>query len=237
MNPVLTKLLEAIGSVSSPFSLAAFAIATVLLILWVTKSKRPFPITLLVVAIAALVFLAIAPLLVGSRAVYHVRATIVDPKDVPVDDATVWLSIGGEAKKVAGGWQFDVPAATVPTDRKVMVFAAVKNAFLAGRQSLDLGNDHNPAVIVKLAPDSTARVRGIVVDANGRGLAGARVSVVGYESEALVTAEGGGFELPAHAAEGQQVYLHAQKDGYAGANLWHPAGNAPTQIELSRNAR
>jgi len=237
MNALLTKLLEAAGSVSSPFSLAAFAIATVVLILWVAKTKRPFPLAFLVVAIGALVVLAIAPLLVGSRAIYHLRATIVDPKEVPVDDATVSLSVGGEPKRVSGGWQFDVPAATVPTDRKVVVYATVKSRFLAGRQSIELGSDYNPAVTVKLTSESTARIRGIVVDANRQGLAGARVSVAGYDSEAVVTAEGGSFELPAHAAEGQQVYLHAQKAGFEGTSLWHPAGNSPAEIELSRRAR
>src|SRR5262249_14841849 len=144
MNALLTKLLEVAGSVSSPFSLAAFAIATVVLILWVAKTKRPFPITLLVVAIGALGVLVIATLLVGSRAIYHVRATVIDAKGTAVEDATVWSSIGGEGKRVSGGWQFDVPAATVPNDRKVVVYAVVKAAFLAGQESIELGSDYNP---------------------------------------------------------------------------------------------
>ena len=44
-------------------------------------------------------------------AIYRLRVTVVDPRSTPVEDARVWSSIGGEPMKVAGGWQFDIPAA------------------------------------------------------------------------------------------------------------------------------
>src|SRR5207245_1669999 len=93
--------------------------------------------------------------------------------------------------------------------------------------------DYNPTTIIKLSTDSSARVRGIVVDSTGKGLAGVRVSVAGYSAEAIVTTDGGSFDIPAHAAEGQQVYLHAEKDGFRGESLWHPAGSTPARIELA----
>jgi len=234
VNAVLTKLLEVAASISTPFSLAAFAIAALVLILWVSRSRKPLPVVLLVVAIGALVALAVLPAQMSSHAVYRVRATVVDPKGVPVEDATVWLSTGGEAKKVSGGWQFDVPVSTVSTDRKLVVYAAVRSAFLSGQQATELGSDYYPAVIVRLSPELSARIRGVVVDGSGRGLTGVRVSVAGHDPDAVLTSEGGGFDLPAHGADGQQVYLHAQKDGYLGANGWHPAGNEPARIELTR---
>jgi hypothetical protein len=234
MNAVVTALLEAAANVSTPFNLAAFAIVALVLILWAARSRRPVPVVLSVVAIGALVALALVPAFMTNRDIYRVRVTVVDPKSVPIEDATVWLSIGGEPKKVAGGWQFDVPVSSVPTDRKVVVYAALKNAFLGGQHPTELGSDYNPAVTVKLVPDESARIRGVVVDGSGRGLAGVRVSVAGRDGEAVLTAEGGGFDLLAHAADGQQVYLHAQKEGYLGANAWHPAGNTPARIELIR---
>ncbi len=232
MDKLWVTIFDVTSKISTPLTLAAFAIAVLALIVWL-YGRRP-PVAIVLFVIAAVMVLALVPALIGSRAIYHVRVTVVDPKDVPVEDATVWLSVGGEPKKVAGGWQFDVPAATAPPDRMIGVYATIKSAFLAGNQSVELGQNYNPTVIVKLAPDSSARVRGIVVDRTGRGLAGVRVSVAGYDSEAAMTSEGGSFELPAHAADGQQVFLHAQKDGFRGESLWHPAGSVPVRIELFR---
>jgi hypothetical protein len=218
--------LETVAKVSDPWTLAAFAIVALILIVWAARSKTPVPVALSIAAIIALLALAIVPTLVTTRDVYRVRVTVVDPKGVPVEDATVWSSIGGEPKKVSGGWQFDVP------DRKVVFYGAIKSAFFSGQQHAELSTDYSPAVRVKLEPDAAARVRGIVVDASGRGLAGARVSVTGHSKEAVITSVGGEFDLPARAADGEQVYLHAEKDGYLGANVWHPAGNTPARIEL-----
>ena len=56
----------------------------------------------------------------AERGQIHVAAgapadvTVIDPHKVPVEDARVWSSIGGEAKKVAGGWQLRTPRATAP---------------------------------------------------------------------------------------------------------------------------
>ena len=72
------------------------------------------------------------------------------------------------------------------------------------------------------------------MDRRGRAVAGARVSVAGYESEAAVTQAGGNFVLPAHAARAQNVLLHAEADGYAGVTQWHMAGDQPATIVLDR---
>lgn len=45
----------------------------------------------------------------------------------------------------------------------------------------------------------------------GSAVEGVRVSVVGHEEEAVTTGSGGQFVLPAHAADGQQAQLHAEK--------------------------
>jgi hypothetical protein len=73
------------------------------------------------------------------------------------------------------------------------------------------------------------------VDSNNRSVTGTHVFIIGYEAESLLTKEGGNFELPAHAAIGQQVYLHAEK-GKLAAKLWHPAGDDhnPAIIKLTK---
>lgn len=165
---------------------------------------------------------------------YRVRITVLDQQQVPVEDARVWSSIGGEPKKVAGGWQFDIPAASTPKNGKLTIYVSKDTAFLNGQHDLQLEADHNPAITIHLKKESSASIRGMVLDGSGRGLAGARVSVAGYEQEATTTTATGNFTLPAHAAYGQQVLLHAEKERYAPENQWHPAGDEPVMIVLER---
>jgi hypothetical protein len=82
--------------------------------------------------------------------------------------------------------------------------------------------------------DTSAKVRGQVTDTRGRAVSGARVFVVGYESEAVITKEGGNFELPAHAAISQLVEVVAEKPGVGVGRLNHPAGDTPVRLVLLR---
>src|SRR5262249_51751314 len=135
-----------------------------------------------------------------------------------------------EPKRVNGGWQFDIPSASKPKDGKISIFASKKSAFLTGRTDLTLADDFNPAIIVELRRDDSAKVGGQVLDAGNRGVAGARVFVVGYESEGIITKDGGNFELPAHAAVGQQTLLYAEKPGYRPVRLNHAAGDNSAEL-------
>ena len=167
--------------------------------------------------------------------IYRARVTVIDPQRKPVDDAKVWSSIGGEPKKVAGGWQFDIPAASVPADGKVTFFATKESAFLAGEHDLQLTTDTSPAVTIELIKNiKGVVVRGTVIDEAGNAIGEVRVSVAGYEAESVITQPNGGFVLPAHAAVGQQVLVHAEKPGYKAINQYHPAGEEPATIILER---
>src|SRR5262245_18854318 len=112
MDKLVSKLLEAVSAVTTPFSLAAFAIAALIVALMLYKGKNR-PISLWLVAISAVVALVLIPIMFQSPGVYRLRVTVVDPHGTPMDDAQVWSSLGGEPKKVSGGWQFDVPAGSV----------------------------------------------------------------------------------------------------------------------------
>jgi len=94
---------------------------------------------------------------------------------------------------------------------------------------VQLANDYYPTATLLLSADDRAHVIGIVEDGDKKGLADARVSVVGYPTEAITTKEGGNFVLPAHAADGQQVELHAERHGEA-VDQWHPAGRFPAHL-------
>jgi hypothetical protein len=145
----------------------------------------------------------------------------------------VVCSSGGEIKKVEGGWECDIPAKTKPADGKMQAYATVESTFLTGRIELELKDDYNPMATITLARDKSATIKGIVVDEHNMPLAGARVVVVGYETEAQITQQGGNFSLPAHAAKDQQVHLYVLKEGYdAGPPQWHAAGDFPVTITL-----
>jgi hypothetical protein len=235
----VNELFQAAAKISSMWSLAAFAIAAVIFFAIRGGRGKVNPIAWGVVV--AIIVLGLVPI-VGSlyvqarqdegSAIYRVRVVVVGADGVPSNEARVWSSIGGEAKKVDGGWQFDIPAKTKPADGKLTVYAEMSSAFEKGQKDVILAADFSPSITVPLAQDSSAVVRGQVLDASGRAIAGARVNVSGFGQESVTTQTDGGFVLPAHAAKGQQVQLHAEKGGYAAVNQGHPAGTTAVTIVL-----
>lgn len=170
--------------------------------------------------------------LMVDTSIYRVRVTVLDEQGKPTEDADVTSTFGGEVKKVKSGWQFDIPAASKPKDGKLTLIATKESAFLKGEEAFTLEKEMNPAVIVKMQRTATAKVRGQIVDSKNRGVAGARVFVVGFEDDVVITKEGGNFELPAHAAVGQTVNLHAEKAGFLAVTQEHPAGDHPATLVL-----
>ena len=231
----MNELFRIASAIASPWSLAAYAVAAIVYILLKRRGKVPVMawvliLLLVLVPTVASVYVEVAKKRSEETSIYRLRVTVVDPQQVPVEDARVWSSMGGEPKIVAGGWQFDIPAASRPAEGRLTIFASVPAAFLSGKQELVLGNDYNPTTIIRLEADTSASVRGVVIDGSHNAIAGARVSVVGYEAETVITGAGGNFVLPAHSAVSQQVHLHAEKEGYQAVSQWHPAGNEPVTI-------
>lgn len=166
--------------------------------------------------------------------IYRIRVLVLDVAQRTVEDAKLTSSLGGEPKKVAGGWEFDIPALTVPSDRRLSIYATREEDFLRGRADLRLGKELNSTITLNLFHDTTANVRGIIIDGSGRALSGIHVSVVGYPAEAAITGTNGAFVLTAHAAPNQQVQLHAEGKNYSPVNQFHPAGDWPATIQLER---
>jgi hypothetical protein len=236
-----------VSAISNPFSLAAYALAVILILVLRTRQKnKPIPL----IAWVMILLLVLIPTgfslyqeIVKAKSregnkdtIYRIRVTVLNDQKLPIEEARVWSSIGGEPMKVAGGWHFEIPAAKRPQDGKLTIFASQESAYLVGTRELQLNADYNPAVVVQLERDTSAKIRGQVVDSRGKAVAGARVSVTGYEAEAVITKEGGNFELPAHAAVNQEVKLHAEKRGIGVADLHWPAGDQPAILQLNRRS-
>lgn len=233
----MNKLFEIAAKISNAWSLAAFAIIALVLLISKMKGRKVPAVAWWVVAAIAIIAIApmVAPAYLNSYGIYRVRAVVLDERKVPTNDAKVTCSVGGEVKKVEGGWECDIPSKTKPIDGKMQAYARINDAFLTGRTELELKDDYSPVATIQLIPDTSALVLGIVTDENNQPLEGARVGVVGYDSETMTTKSSGGFSLPAHKAHGQQVQIFAFKEGYtASPPEWHQAGDHPVTIALRK---
>jgi hypothetical protein len=226
-------VLKIASQIHDPVSVAAFvAVLAVIALMWAIRAKKPQARGALGILAFGILLLGLAPLATStflkSRGIYHVRAVVLGPDGSPMVDAHVSSSSGGEPKKVDGGWEFDIPPQTRPDDGKEILRASVSSAFLTGSSTVFLAQDYYLTTTIQLASDTSAMIRGVVEDERGRSVAGASVSVAGYD-EAELTDSMGNFVLPAHAAEGQVVQVRAQKLALAGS-LSVPAGRDPVEI-------
>jgi|SRR5450755_1269558 hypothetical protein len=235
----LVSLSETAAKVSNELSLIAFIAAALIWVVWFVSRKRSLSrsatnilmsIVVALVALASLPFAARAYLV--NRGVFRLRVTVEDLHGMPMNEAKVTCSIGGEPKRVDGGWEFDIPQGSRPTDGKLTIYAEVKSAFLAGKSDVVLGDDYNLVAKVRLDHDRNAHVRGRVVDRKQIPIVGALVSVVGYESEAQNTGALGQFDLPSHASDGQSIQVSAFKKGFGSVAEWKQAGDQPATIVL-----
>jgi len=216
------------SQIHDPVPVAAIAAVLAIIGFIVALRKRLVSKLPLIILASAVIILGLAPLAAStflkSRGVYRLRVVVLDQDKLPIEDADVNSSSGGEPKRVQGGWEFDIPMQTIPHDGKELVFASARSSFLAGSSTVRLADDYYPTTTIQLVPDTSAMVRGVVEDERGRSVVGAVVSIVGYH-DTFQTDEMGNFVLPAHAAVGQVVQLRAEKNGLIG-KLSVPAGQS-----------
>ncbi|MGA9527522.1 MAG: hypothetical protein WBS24_05355 [Terriglobales bacterium] len=167
-------------------------------------------------AAAAIVAIGLIPLaashILHARNVYQIHVYLVRPDKSPVYYAEVKSTLSGDLPISEGGWRLDVPPQIHPADAKVTFSATVKDEFLKGSYTLILSDNYYPTVTIPLVADTSAKVRGVVVDEGMAAVFGASVSVAGYP-DVVLTDKQGNFSLPAHAGNGQLVEIHAEKDG------------------------
>jgi hypothetical protein len=228
-----TLLLKLAGHVGHPIVVAAFAVVIAASVFALAlRAKRPVIGSIMA---AGIIVLGVAPFVASSflqtRGVYHVQVVLLRPDQSPVDIAQVKSLNGGELKMVAGGWELDIPQQARPADGKLTLSASVKDEFLKGKSTLVLGQDYYPTATIQLVAETSAMVRGVVVDEDLGAIAGATVSIDDYP-EVAVTDQKGNFVLPAHAGKGQMIEIHAQKGQLTG-RLSAPAGKV-VEVIISR---
>jgi hypothetical protein len=172
---------------------------------------------------------------ISGNSLYRVRVLLLY-QGSPLEQGRVWSSLGGEAKKVSGGWEFDIPPTTLPSDHELEIYATDDPSFLTGKSHLVLGSDMNPKTTISMGRRET-EIRGTVEDERGNTVPNARVEVVGYDNEGVRTGEGGGFVLNAHAADGQQVSLHVEAACCRPLTDYYAAGHSGTVIQLQRRRK
>jgi hypothetical protein len=229
----LTLVLKIAGHIGHPVMVAAFALvmaASVFALLF--RAKRRL---LAGIAAVGIIIVGVTPFVatafLQSRGVYHIQVLVVRPDDSVVDIAQVKSSNRGELKMVAGGWELDIAPKARPADAKVTLFASVKDEFLSGRSTLALAQDYYPTTTIQLVAETSAMLRGVVVDEDLIAVGGATVSIDGY-SDVAVTDQKGDFVLPAHAGKGQTVEVRARKDQLTG-HLLARAGKV-AEVIISR---
>lgn len=233
---MLEKALEIASRITHPIPAAAFAavLAVVVLISARRKGKPSTPEAVWIILAIGIIVLGIAPLAASTylqtQGIYRVRLVVLDPDGLPASNADVTSSVGGEPTAAKGRWEFIIPPKTRPADGSVTFIASVRSAFLTGSSTLILAEDYFPTRTIQLTADTSAVVRGVVLDARGMSVADADVSIPGY-SDAAVTDKMGNFSLPAHVADGQIVQVRAQKGRLVGS-MSVPAGSIPVQIVI-----
>jgi hypothetical protein len=150
-----------------------------------------------------------------------------------VESATVRVTAANETKTTAAGSaELAIPKGSMPQDGKVTIYADKEQSFQHGNKELSLEQDMNPSVVITVVRDRTVPVKGAVQDEDGRGLKGVRVSIPG--GTAVETDTDGNFQIANAGSLGQKVLLHAEKPGYQPISQYHPAGDEPAILVLSR---
>lgn len=71
-----------------------------------------------------------------ASGVATVRITVLGPDNMPVENSKIKPSIGGETKKVDGGWELELAISKLPDDQKITIYAEQKQTNLFGQREI-----------------------------------------------------------------------------------------------------
>lgn len=128
MGSVPDSIFKIASKVSSPYALAAFAIAAVVALILIMSNK---PKSKTIPALAWITLIAVVAIPIAGKVItanvpqgtYRVMVVVVDPEGQVVADARVTPSVGGQEKRTDNGVEFEIPATSVPENETVTFFA------------------------------------------------------------------------------------------------------------------
>ena len=144
--------------------------------------------------------------------IYSLRVQVLDPQNNPVAGSTVRASVVNEPHLLPDGWwELEIPRAKVPESGQITLYAN-HEAWRNGTETVTLGTDPNPQVIIRLeAP--TSILSGMVTDGSQRAVVDARVWVIGAPApapEPVVTGVDGRFEITLPLPAKIRLRIHAE---------------------------
>lgn len=164
-------------------------------------------------------------------ALYAIRVQVLDPQGIPASASKVRASVGNEPQRLpAGWWEVEIPAAKLPLDGKVSLWAESATGQV-GRVELHLDADPNPRAEIQVA-EPEAPLRGRVVDGTGRAVAGALVSTYDGAGGTVLTGKDGRFEMKLSVPRETRVRLRAEHGGARPGESFCYAGRESCTIEL-----
>jgi hypothetical protein len=227
---MLEKALQIASHITTLITLAAF-VAAFLGVVLCFRAKNKYIARLLASGLIAIAIIAIlGQIVLAYRDVYRITVTVVNPDGQPANDAEIKASTG-EKRKTDSGWELVVSPQTKPSDGKVTIYASLPNSFLAGESTVDLGKDYYPSAEIQLKKRPSVTIRGEVIDAHQKGVAGANV-VLPECSQAIETDRNGLFSLPSCVAQDQRTSIRAEKGNLA--KTQEAFGGQFAQIQLAK---
>ncbi len=161
---------------------------------------------------------------------YSVRVTVLSPSGNTLNSARVRSTVGGESKKLDGGWEIAIPGPTA-AGRKITIIADVVERGWLGSLDLTLGEEHSPAVILHLKKGGELAISGIVLDSRGAAVPNALVNVAGFV-KSTPTDQNGNFQIFTHSTDSETVQLHVEKAPYQPLNVAYKVGSGPATLTL-----
>lgn len=229
----MPEWLQAAAKITDQYALAAYAIAALVAAIGVLKRGKihgkPVLLAAIIVAVVASASLPLFAKYIEGRSLYRVTVVVLDPDGNRVKNCKVSTDVPSQAYDIGDAKQVEISPGHLSADRKVIVFASDDFGRL-GQKVLTLGNDQTPTVNVTLVP-KPSEVRGNVFDRSGKGIVGARVSIIGND-ESAVTTEGGLFVIKTQVPSGQPLTILVEKAGFASLRQQHLAGAAPATLIL-----
>jgi len=157
------KILEVASQITDPTAALAFSLAISAMLAFFLRDKRP-TITLGIIFAVLIVgsFPLVASVILKRQGLYRIGVVVLDPNGQPARNAKIVASVGEVSDHERSSWELTIAPQVRPADGKVIIYASVKDSYLAGTSTVKLGADYFPQVSIQLKPLPSVVLRGVV---------------------------------------------------------------------------